>query len=211
MKAGPRWNPLVGGLGMNARMRVAIRAGYIWPSRSPRGRWLSPTAASEVTAQTLLRVRDRAEQSPGPAGCRRECERQQRVRGVVVGRLDRGPAHDVVLVPGLPGVERAVMTGAAPSHALHRAETHEVVQAARAVGHGTELDVALAGQRACQVRDFALHAVRERRSGAHHERAAPAVAAEGEVQLLLREGRELRGPAVALVQGVGDVQAEGVR
>src|SRR5208337_5483882 len=49
------------------------------------------------------------------------------------------------------------------------------------------------------------------RARADHEGTAPAVRAEGEVQLLLRERLEPAGAAVLLVQRVCDEQAERVR
>src|SRR5690242_7322246 len=138
-------------------------------------------------------------------------ERQQRVGGVVVGGFDRGPGDHVVLVGGGLGVERREMARAAGAHAVDRAQVGEVVRTARPVGGRAELDITAAGERARQVGDLALHAVREYRAGADHEGGAPAVRAEREVQLLLRERGETARAAVLLVQRVGNVQAERVR
>src|SRR6478736_8651368 len=103
------------------------------------------------------------------------------------------------------------MARAAGAHAVDRAQVGEVVRTARPVGGRAELDITAAGERARQVGDLALHAVREYRAGADHEGGAPAVRAEREVQLLLRERGEpaprIRA-AVLLVQRVGDEQAE---
>src|SRR6266702_649550 len=122
---------------------------------------------------------------------RAQAERHQGVGGVVVGGFDRGPGDRVVLVGGGLGVERREVTRAAGAHPVDRAQAHEVVRAARPVGGRAQLDVAGAGERARQVGDLALHAVREHRAGADHERGAPAVRAEREIQLLLRERGKL--------------------
>src|SRR5262249_45438524 len=74
-----------------------------------------------------------------------------------------------------------------------------------------DLDVTGAGQRAGQVRDLALHAVRERGARADDERRTPGVGAEGVAQLLAGEGLVGAGPAVLPVERVGDVQPERVR
>src|SRR5215510_10133124 len=123
--------------------------------------------------------------------------------GAVVGRgLDRGPAHHVVLVAGRLGVERLEVARAAEPHAVDRAEALEVAEVARAVAGGSDLDVAVPGERARQVGDLALHAVRVGVARADRERAAPGVGAEGEVELPLGERAVRAGPAVALVQRV---------
>src|SRR5436305_1801211 len=156
-------------------------------------------AAASAKARTLIRAQG---------------ERQQRVGGVVVGGFDRGPGDHVVLVGGGLRVERREMTRAAGAHPVDRAQALEVVRAARPVGGRAELDVTAAGERARQVGDLALHAVREYRAGADHEGGAPAVRAEREVQLLLRERGETAPrvrAAVLPVQRVGDVQAERMR
>src|SRR5215472_17333630 len=93
---------------------------------------------------------------------RGEREREQRVRRVVGGRLDRWPADYIVLVGGRLGVEQLVAARAAGPHPADRAEPGEVARAARAVDCRADLDVTGAGQGAGQVRDLALHAVRER-------------------------------------------------
>src|SRR5581483_8992648 len=142
---------------------------------------------------------------------RAQGEGQQRVGGVVVGWLDRGPGHHVVLVGGGPGVERGEAARAARAHPVDRAQALEVAGGAGPVGDRAQLDVPAAGERARQVGDLALQAVREHRARADDERGAPAVGPEREVQLLLRERGEPAGAAVLLVQGVGDVQAERVR
>src|SRR6516164_10794134 len=103
------------------------------------------------------------------------------------------------------------MARPAGPHAGHRAEADEVADVARPVAGGPDLDVAVPGERARQVGDLALHAVRVSVARADHERATPAVGAEGEVELLLGEGTVAAGPAVALVQRVRDGQPERVR
>src|SRR5690348_1600784 len=140
-----------------------------------------------------------------------QSERQQRVGGVVVGGFDRGPGDHVVLVGGGLGVERREVTRAAGAHTVDRAQVGEVVRAARPVGGRAELDVTAAGERTRQVGDLALHAVREYSAGADHEGGAPAVRAEREVQLLLRERGKTTRATVLAVQRVGNVQAERVR
>src|SRR5690349_16269153 len=142
---------------------------------------------------------------------RAQGEGQQRVGGVVGGRLDRGPGHHVVLVGGGLGVERGEAARAARAHPVDRAQALEVARGARPVGDRAQLDVTAPGQGSRQVGDLALHAVREHRAGPDDERGAPGVGAEREVQLLLRERGEPAAAAVLLVQRVGDVQAERVR
>src|SRR5215469_2489948 len=136
----------------------------------------------------------------GPA----QGEGEQGRGGVVGGGFDRGPGDHVVLVAGGRGVERREPARAARPHPGDRAQADEVADAAGTVGRRPELDVAATGERAGQVRDLALHAVREHGARADHERAAPGVRAQREVQLLLGEGLERAGPAVLLVQRVGD-------
>src|SRR5690349_8619311 len=142
---------------------------------------------------------------------RAQGEGQQRVGGVVGGRLDRGPGHHVVLVGSGLGVERGEVARAARAHPVDRAQPLEVARGARPVGDRAQLDVTAPGQGSRQVGDLALHAVREHRAGPDDERGAPGVGAEREVQLLLRERGEPAAAAVLLVQRVGDVQAERVR
>src|SRR5947207_797470 len=106
---------------------------------------------------------------------RAQGERHQGVGGVVVGGFDRGPGDHVVLVGGGLGVERREVTRAAGAHPVDRAQADEVVRAARPVSGRAQLDVPAAGERARQVGDLALHAVREYRAGPDHEGGAPAV------------------------------------
>src|SRR5260370_31896518 len=94
------------------------------------------------------------------AGPRGQGEGQCGYGGVVVGGLDRGPADDVVLVADGLGVERLEGARAAGPHALDRAATGEVADAARAVGGRAPLDLALPRERARQVRRPPLHAGR---------------------------------------------------
>src|SRR5580658_9335216 len=142
---------------------------------------------------------------------RAEGERQQGRGGVVVGGLDRGPGDHVVLVARGRGVERREVARAARPHPGDGAEADEIADAARPVRGRAQLDVAGSGQRAGQVGDLALHAVREHRARPDDEGTAPRVGAEREVQLLLGERGELARAAVLLVQRVGDEQAERVR
>src|SRR3984885_5715664 len=158
-----------------------------------------------VGGSSGLPEKDSAKASPA------EGEREQRRGGVVVGGFDRRPRDHVVLVTDGGGVERRELARAARPHPGDRAQAGEVVDAARPVGGRAELDGAGPGQRAGQVGDLALHAVREHRARADHERASPRVRAQREVQLLLREGRERGRAAVLLVERVGDEQAERVR
>src|SRR5215472_5807814 len=118
---------------------------------------------------------------------RGEREREQRVRRVVGGRLDRWPADYVVLVGSRLGVEQLVAARAAGPHPADRAEPGEVARAARAVDGRADLDVAGTGQRAGQVGDLALHAARERGTRPDHERRAPRVGTERVGQLLAGE------------------------
>src|SRR6516165_5832014 len=123
----------------------------------------------------IMGRRPRRSWSVGAGG---QGEGQGGVGGVVVGGLDRGPAHHVVLVAGGLGVERLEVPGAAALHAADRAEADEVADVARPVAGGPDLDVAVPGERARQVGDLALHAVRVGVTRADHERTAPAVDAE---------------------------------
>src|SRR6516225_6006211 len=168
-----------------------------------------PSAATSATSVLLLppsMASTAGLDTPASAkASRTQGERQQGVGGVVVGGLNRRPGDHVVLVRGGFGVERREVTRAAGAHPVDRGEPGEDRKAARPVGGRAQLDGAPAGERARQVGDLALHAVREYRAGADHERSAPAVRAEREVQLLLRERGKLARTAVLLVQRVGDV------
>jgi Exo-beta-D-glucosaminidase Ig-fold domain len=94
---------------------------------------------------------------------------------------------------------------------LFPGESQTLTDAARAVGGRARLDVTLPGERARQVGDLALHAVRERIARADHERTPPAVGAQSEVHLLLDERLVGAGPAVVLVERVGNRKTERVR
>src|SRR5215472_10123349 len=211
-----------------ACLTTASRISTVWSTPTscalmpgPRAEASSvPSAATRATSVLLLppsmastagRDAPASENAASAKASRAQGERHQGVGGVVVGGLDRGPGDHVVLVGGGLGVERREVARAAGAHPVDRAESDEVRRVARPVGGRAQLDGAGAGERAGQVGDLALHAVRECRAGADHEGGAPAVRAEGEVQLLLRERGEPPGPAVFLVQRVGDEQAERVR
>src|SRR5690348_10947388 len=209
-----------------ACLTTASRISTVWSTPTswalmpgPRAEASSvPSPATRATSVLLLPPSMASTAGPGAAVSakaraliRAQGKRHQGVGGVVVGGFDRGPGDHVVLIGGGLGVERREMTRAAGAHPVDRAQANEIVRAARPVGGRAQLDVAAAGERARQVGDLALHAVRVHRAGADHEGGAPAVGAEREVQLLLRERGELAGAAVLLVQRVGNVQAERVR
>src|SRR6202522_723942 len=186
----------------------AATAWTIPPSRRiassrPKSSWLAPgprsdasTVPSSATSATSVLLfppsiastagseLSRLSVTPGRRSHR---ERDQRDRRVVVGRLDRRPRQHVVLVGRRLVVERGERPGRAGPHPGHGAEPDEVGGSARPVGDRAELDVPVPGERARQVGDLALHAVRVRRSGADDEGGSPRVRAEGEVQLLLGE------------------------
>src|SRR5580698_7857330 len=138
-----------------------------------------PTRATSVLLLPPSKARTAASGALAKAG-RAQGEGEQGTGGVVIGRLDRWPGDRVVFVGGRLGVERGVVAGTACLHAAHGAEPGEVGRAAGAVGGRPQL-----GQ-AGHVGDLALHAKRVSAARAHHERAAPGVGAEREVQLLLR-------------------------
>src|SRR6185437_3329166 len=209
-----------------ACLTTASRISTVWSTPTswalmpgPRAEASSvPSPATRATSVLLLPPSMASTAGPGAAVSakaraliRAQGKRHQGVGGVVVGRLDRGPGDHVVLVTGGLGVERREMTRTAGAHPVDGAQAHEIVRAARPVGGRAQLDVASARERARQVGDLALHAVRVHRAGADHEGGAPAVGAEREVQLLLRERGVAARAAVLLVQRVGDVQAERVR
>src|SRR3984957_17456707 len=147
-------------------------------SSRPKSSWLTPgprsdastvpSSAMSATSVLLLppSIASTAGSGPGLSvalwlsvtpGLRSDREREQRDRGVVVGRLDRRPRQHVVLVGGRLAVEGGERPGRARPHSAHGAEPDEVVGAARAVGDRAELDVAVPGERSCQVGDLALH------------------------------------------------------
>src|SRR6266566_2128205 len=132
-----------------------------------------PSPATRATSVLLLPPSMASTAGLGVAvsakASRAQGERHQRVGGVVIGGLDRGPGDHVVLVGGGLGVERREVTRAAGAHPVDRAQAHEVVRAARPVGGRAQLDVAGAGERARQVGDLALHAVGVRGARADHE------------------------------------------
>src|SRR3984957_16793563 len=173
-------------------------------SPRPKSSWLAPGPRSDastrpssaISATSVLLLPPSIASTAGSGswwlfpvtpGLRSHREREQRDRGVVVGRLDRRPRHHVVLVAGRLAVEGGERPGRARPHSAHGAEPDEVIGAAGPVGDRAELDVAVPGERARQVGDLALHAARVRGSGADHERGTPRVRAEGEVELLLGE------------------------